>query len=534
IQAQSLWLSGEREKKAQAIKDIAVVVMDTGVDCGHEDLVANIDRQNSRSFADNSPCVDAWFHGTHVAGIIGAQGNNHLGIAGVAQDVPMVDFKVFSRIKVDDREFLYSTTEIIIKAFAAVTDLPYKLVVVNASFGQSGPDEQDMWKKTIGLLKDKALVVAAGTNEYFDTSKRDDMPCTLSKQLPHLTCVVGFDEMGRALGSAFGDKVEIAAPGSRVMSTVPGNDYKSESGSSMAVPHVSGLAAQVAKLQYMSGNLPKPSELKHALLTGSSFNPWFLGKIDQPRQASAEGTLLALQRMNSGQAVEQLEPIVVTSVSDGGKDGNFAPAPNGWITILGEKLSDTEYQPQNFPLPRELGGIAVLLNGEPVPIGFVSPTQVNVLLPQNVWWLWSWQPNTLIVVRMKDGRMQLGSYAVLPEFTISSTRAVVRAVTRPDGSSVCDASPAKSGETLTFWMTGLGSISPSPIAGALNSGTEQVTAQVEVKIDGLAVEAAVSIDVTPGVYKATITMPDVGQKYSVSAEFKAGDVILSFPFNYMQ
>lgn len=75
--------------------DVTVGVIDSGIKRAHSDLTANVDTTLSKSFVDNSPFTDSNGHGTHIAGIIGAVGNNNRGISGACWNVTLVSLKIY-------------------------------------------------------------------------------------------------------------------------------------------------------------------------------------------------------------------------------------------------------------------------------------------------------------------------------------------------------------------------------------------------------------------------------------------------------
>ena len=75
--------------------DVNVGVIDSGIKAAHSDLNANIDSSLSKSFVDDSPLTDEAGHGTHVAGIIGAVGNNNRGVSGACWNVNLISLKIF-------------------------------------------------------------------------------------------------------------------------------------------------------------------------------------------------------------------------------------------------------------------------------------------------------------------------------------------------------------------------------------------------------------------------------------------------------
>jgi subtilisin family serine protease len=189
---------------------VRVGVADDGV-APHPDLVGNL--LPGRDFvdldADATPAGRTDFHGTHVAGTIGAVGDNGIGGAGVSQDVGIVPLRIFD-------EAGQTTAARIVSAFSYAG--AQGLDVVNASFGGmlASRAERDAVRGASGTL----LVVAAG-NYRNNHDRSPDFPCAFGS--PNIVCVAATDQRDRlARFSNFGrETVDLAAPGVDVLSTVP-------------------------------------------------------------------------------------------------------------------------------------------------------------------------------------------------------------------------------------------------------------------------------------------------------------------------
>jgi subtilisin family serine protease/subtilisin-like proprotein convertase family protein len=232
-----------------------VAVIDTGVDTGHPDLATNLWR-NPREAAnglddDRNGFVDDVFgadfanndgnpmddngHGTHVAGIVGAVGNNSVGVTGVAWTTRIMALK-FSAA--DGGGFTSN----------AVRALDYAVAngarVVNASWGGTGYDPALL----AAIQRARAagvIVVAAAGNQGADTDATPFYPAGYVAQADNVVAVAAADGADRlASFSNFGRAtVALAAPGTSITSTLTGNRYGPMSGTSMAAPMVSGALA---------------------------------------------------------------------------------------------------------------------------------------------------------------------------------------------------------------------------------------------------------------------------------------------------
>lgn len=252
-------------------RDVLVAVIDSGIQGDHPDLAANVDVAASASclsgVADSS--YDSWqpttsSHGTHVAGTIAAA-RNGIGIVGVAPNVRVSAIKV-----VNDDGFIYPEAAICGFMHATATDAD----VTNNSYYI---DPWEFWcdnnadQAAVKTAVDRAVqysqkkgvlnVAAAGNsnidlaNKTVDTgSPNDTVPVTrdvsagcadIPAELDGVVTVSSTTSTGaRSSFSNYGlNVIDIAAPGSSILSTVLGGGYGTSSGTSMASPHVAGVAA---------------------------------------------------------------------------------------------------------------------------------------------------------------------------------------------------------------------------------------------------------------------------------------------------
>lgn len=352
VNIRPLWELDTTSPKAMSMSKVAIAIMDTGLRCSHPDLSGIIDVANSRSFV-NTPCDPTAPHGTEVAGVAAAVSNNSIGIAGVSQGVPILDWEIFRwGTDVEGKKVLYTDDEIILRAFVSILALPYDLVVVNASFQETDPYDPGMfWSRTLWMLGDKALIVGSAGNESVDTTLRHVYPGTLSS-LSNVVCLTAIDSQGRFSGfTGFGKKVELAAPGVNVFTTDDSVEgyISSVSGVSFSIPYASGTAAMLAK---HAAKLPTPTALKQALLKGASLNLNLIGLMPEPRQLNGGRAWLAI----TGQLGN--EPELATRFDrydDGNGDDEFSPAPYSLVSIWGKQLAASYYNAA-LPLPTALGG----------------------------------------------------------------------------------------------------------------------------------------------------------------------------------
>jgi uncharacterized repeat protein (TIGR01451 family) len=242
--------------------DIIVAVTDTGVDYTHPDLAANMwvnqaelnglpdfdddgngykDDIYGWDFADNNNNpADYYPHGTHVAGIIGAHGNNGIGVAGVCWNVKIMNLKIFP-----------STEAFISDAIDAIEYAVDKgAKVINASWSIADY-YSDGLKDAIDVADaNGVLFIAAAGNFQYGTSWYDNDITPLysaNYDCNKIISVMATDNTDAIwYYSHYGETtVDLAAPGVSILSCLPDNDYQSESGTSMAAPHVAGACVLV-------------------------------------------------------------------------------------------------------------------------------------------------------------------------------------------------------------------------------------------------------------------------------------------------
>ncbi len=279
--------------------NVVVAVVDTGVDVMHPDLRDNIwvnegeipgnsrdddgngyvdDVFGYNALSPQAPPADDHGHGTHVAGTIGAVGDNQVGIVGVNWRVKIMALKFLGRNGSGYLSDALKTIEYIL----TMKQRGVNIRVVNASWG-SDTYSRSLEEAIARLKRAGILVIAAAGNQS-----------TNVKQYPaayeDVLSVAAVDETGDLTNfSNYGDWVDIAAPGYRILSTVPGGGYRSASGTSMAAPHVAGVAALALSVRDVSAD-----ELHRALRQGVRQRPTLVGKVETAGIVDALGTLRVL------------------------------------------------------------------------------------------------------------------------------------------------------------------------------------------------------------------------------------------------
>jgi subtilisin family serine protease len=238
---------------------VVVAVLDSGVDYTHEDLAGNMwmrpasmapyqdnelgtidDEYGFNAIDRASDPMDENGHGTHCAGIIGAEGENNIGIAGVNWKVQIMPLKFMNAGG-------FGTTKDAIEAINYVIDRKKAGVnvrIISASWGST------QRSRALGEVIRKAyendiLFVAAAGNSTTNNDRNPHFPS--SYNVPNVVSVAALDRHDQlAKFSNYGVKsVAIAAPGVDILSTWLGNGYEEKSGTSMATPVVAGVAALI-------------------------------------------------------------------------------------------------------------------------------------------------------------------------------------------------------------------------------------------------------------------------------------------------
>lgn len=210
---------------------VLVAVTDTGVDDAHVDLAGNI-APGGKDFTGKGSYSDGNSHGTHVAGTIGALGNNGLGVAGVCWRARILPVKVLG----DDGS---GTEAMIAQGIYYAVDAGAR--IISMSLGTKSASS--VMFEALRRARDRGvLVVASAGNDSNLIEAFPNYPASFD--LENIISVAAVDANGTlATFSNFGLSVDIAAPGVKIMSTAPQNAYKQLSGTSMAAPAVSGAAA---------------------------------------------------------------------------------------------------------------------------------------------------------------------------------------------------------------------------------------------------------------------------------------------------
>jgi len=297
--------------------NVTVAVIDTGIDYNHPDLKDvmwknpgeipgnGIDDDGNgivddvygadftrRSGATGDP-IDRDGHGTHCSGIIAATPNNGQGIAGVAsfhkEKVKLMALKGLGR-NGGSLSGLLGCLNYAIDKGAKISSNSWG----TRGGGGLNPRTEEVWDAVLRSNTEHLFVAAAG-NDNLQITRRS-MTCGINE--PNLLCVASSDRRDRKSGFSNYDAnlVHVFAPGSDILSTIPGNRYQSFSGTSMACPQVSGLAALIMT---MHGGMTA-AEVRKAIEDNVQKKNQYTGLVSTGGLIDAGKTIKALKSGGGG------------------------------------------------------------------------------------------------------------------------------------------------------------------------------------------------------------------------------------------
>lgn len=256
--------------KKKPTKKALIAILDTGIDAGHEDIKDNYTSVQQKY--DN----DTRGHGTHCAGIAAAVSNNQIGVASFSQTndyVEVTSVKVLSGGG-------FGTQKTIINGILEAADAGADVLSLSLG-GLSNDSRQRAYKKAVAYANKKgAIVVVAAGNS--NRSAEDFSPANT----PGVITVSAIDTLvNRANFSnkIDGLKMGVAAPGVKIYSTFPKNEYRTFNGTSMATPYVAGL---VGLMKSFNPSITTKQVYEILKQTGAQTNnPKETGQLIQPGAA---------------------------------------------------------------------------------------------------------------------------------------------------------------------------------------------------------------------------------------------------------
>ncbi len=261
----------------QGSSSVKVAILDSGIDMNHPDLKGKVVAQYD--YVNNDyDATDDRGHGTHVAGTVAAKTNNkdasgrYVGVAGTCPNCSLLNFKVL------DANNNYATDAGII--YAIHLAVYYKANVINMSFGGPGYSAGLMSALDYAWLNGSVLVAAAGNNQWnglgFYPAAYENVIAVAATDKDDKRAIYDDPATSDVVeGSNAGNWVDVAAPGKNILSTTPTfastcmpnpcyqkNYDGTFSGTSMAAPHVSGLAGLIFSKDGLISNAQVRNEIE--------------------------------------------------------------------------------------------------------------------------------------------------------------------------------------------------------------------------------------------------------------------------------
>jgi subtilisin family serine protease len=358
--------------------DVVVAVIDTGVDLDHDELAENIllkgngdyhgwDFANDDAFPD-----DDNGHGSHVSGIIGAKGDNGLGVVGVTWSVSIMPLKILdaagSGTVADEIE-------------AIEYAINHGAHIINASY--SGPTYSVFERDAIEMAKDAGIlfVAAAGNKGYgneadgWNNDEDGQQIYPAGYDLENIVAVAATDHHDSLAGfSNYGPlSVDVAGPGASVLSAYRNNQFKTLSGTSMATPHVSGLAALIwAEDIFQNGSVTLSfTEVRNRICNGVDVLPALSGRILMAGRINAYQSLVTVDPLQrpaspSGLDAQAISSNVVqlTWTDESGNESGFkvvrAQNPGGPYAHVGTAAENVSQFTDNMARDGSVNYYAVL------------------------------------------------------------------------------------------------------------------------------------------------------------------------------
>ncbi|MES2803865.1 MAG: S8 family peptidase [Bdellovibrionota bacterium] len=324
-------------------KKVIVAVIDTGIDIHHEDLKNNLWQNPGESGKDakgrskaangidddgngyvddvygwnyvsnNAKLDDNHGHGTHIAGIIGAEAGNRKGISGISPEVSLMILKYYDP-KVPNTDNLKNTIQSINYAVKMGAH------IINYSGGgtEFSQEEHDA---VAAAEKQGILFVAAAGNERSNSDEHHYYPADY--KLKNIISVTAIDPTTEVLSSSnYGtETVDIAAPGQTILSCLPNNSYGLMTGTSQATAFVTGAAVLVIADKELYG---KADDVKRFILATGDSSLSLANKTRTSRQLNLFKSLTILEK-STGFAGTKFLDIMDRSIFSSGNAAGSDP-----------------------------------------------------------------------------------------------------------------------------------------------------------------------------------------------------------------
>lgn len=349
--------AGRAWSVSRGSKEIIVAVIDTGADVKHEDLKSNIwknpgetgldskgrdkatngidddkngfvDDVSGWNFVSNdNDLTDNHGHGTHIAGIIGAEAGNNKGISGIAPEVSLMILKYYDPKK--------PNTDNLKNTVAAIKYAVNKGAHIINYSGGGLEFSKDEFEAIASAQKKGILFVGAAGNERSNSDKFHYYPADY--QLDNIISVTAIDPSTEVLSSSnYGvETVHIAAPGQNILSTLPGNNYGGMTGTSQATAFVSG--AGVLIMAKIPSYKNQASEVKKYILSTGDATTSLASKTRTSRQLNLFKCLTVLDQDITASGIVMADPGKTKSLSQMG-ESKAKGDPNA--ALSGDNISE--------------------------------------------------------------------------------------------------------------------------------------------------------------------------------------------------
>lgn len=266
--------------------DLVVAVVDGGVETTHPDLMDNIwvneleiagngidddengyiDDINGWNGYTDSGELESSYHGTHVAGIVGAKGNNDNQVTGVNWDLKIMNIPGSTgqtSVALTAYNYILNQKKLWLETNG---EKGANVVATNSSFGIDYADctsgTYPAWNDIYTEMGEAGILSAAATmNNPSNVDQTGDVPTGCTS--PYLITVTNSNPKGKRAYAAYGiESIDLAAPGEDILSTLTNGGVGYLSGTSMATPHVAGAVAflsSIASPDYMELSLNDPA-----------------------------------------------------------------------------------------------------------------------------------------------------------------------------------------------------------------------------------------------------------------------------------
>ncbi len=388
-------------------RDVVIAVIDTGVDWTHPDLVANlwwndreipgngidddgngfVDDVRGWDFVDNdADPMDINGHGTHVAGTIGAVGNNGFGVVGVSWNVTIMPLRFIGS---NGRGSTSDAIQAVNYATMMKRDYGVNVVATNNSWGGGGYSTALRNAINAAAAQDILFIAAAGNGDDDGRPINNDTtphyPASYSAS--NIISVAATDRRDQlASWSNYGaTTVHLAAPGVSILSTTPGNRYSTYNGTSMAAPHVSGVVALLAAANPNAS----AAEIKAAILNSVDPLPSLAGKTVTGGRLNAYEALL---QFAPPPQPAQVSGIVFHDTNGNGQRNSGEPLLSGrtvYLDLNGNNIHDAKMGTFTSSGPVSISPVGTSTVSSPIVVsGLGNAPITRVRLSINVTHTW--------------------------------------------------------------------------------------------------------------------------------------------------